>query len=49
MMFAGSLLLRTLFQRALRLELGRRERTIVWLFLLIVLAINWAYLIVRDI
>jgi hypothetical protein len=46
--FAGTLLLRTVFRRAVRLELGRREKTIFWLLLLIVLAINWAYLIAMD-
>jgi hypothetical protein len=46
---ATSLLLRLIFARSFRLQTSRRERKILWLIFLVLIGLNWAYLIHRGI
>jgi hypothetical protein len=46
---AADLLGRVIFARRLRLTASQRERKILWLSLLALIAINWAYLMLRGI
>ncbi len=45
-LFAGFVLLRLVFGRAIRIDMSRTERMIVWILAFVLFIANWAYVIV---